>query len=119
MTDGRPVIPTEGYLHFRTVWIGAECQTGRAHCGVKVPRGRRAIGKLVEYPVEVDSLETYTTSMKVNQTFMEVLLLLSKLVKYPMESIRYFHGSKATFHGRSKMQVKLLLSMEVFTRQWK
>lgn len=35
----------------------------RAHCGVNVPRGSRAVGKMAEYPMETHCVEEYTTSM--------------------------------------------------------
>ena len=43
----------------------------RAHCGVMAPSESRAqlllpVGKLVEYPMEADSMEAYITSMEVN-----------------------------------------------------
>ena len=49
------------------------------HCGFKAPSRRRAVGELVEHPMEADSVEACTT----------------------------FHGSKSNFYGsrRSFMQV--------------
>ena len=45
----------------------------RAHCGVKAPSESRAVGALMEHPMETDSMETHITSMEVSllEGFME------------------------------------------------
>ena len=59
----------------------------RAHCGVKAPSESRAVGALMEHPMETDSMETHTTSMEVS------------LLEGFMESVIFSHGSRFHFHG--------------------
>ena len=77
----------------------------RVHYEVKVPSGSRAVGKLVEYFMEVAPMEAYTTSMRVNPTYMEVRCLSWKSIKPYREVagrlesiIIYPHGSWIHFY---------------------
>ena len=47
-----------------TVWMGSGCRMRRAHCGVNVPRGNRAVDTLVQYLMTADSVEAYTILWK-------------------------------------------------------
>ena len=68
VAGGPPVVPTQSQLYLCTLLVGAGYQMERANCGVKVSSGSRAVGKLVGYPMMVDSMEAYVSAIEVNPT---------------------------------------------------
>lgn len=77
--------------------VAVGCERGRIHCGVKVPRGSRAVGRLVEYPfMEVDFLGSSTTSMDVDESFHVCCCEVSWNLLFTSVEV---NGSKSNSHG--------------------
>lgn len=81
---------------------------------VKIPSGSKALGNSVKYPMETYSMEAYTTSNKVNPTFIEVQFFVS------MKVDERFHGS--CFQAPCDIQLVSMKvhenSVEVFLIPW-
>ena len=71
---------------------------GRAHGGVKVPSGSRAVEKLVKYPMEAESAGAHTTPMEINPIFGSTLAPV-EVDEASMKVAGRFPWNMINFHG--------------------